>query len=606
MRFKQLTSVLMGMVLVFGMLPGPAFASDSDDDQKGKYDTKDEAIYGNLDLKGSLNDIYVVNTFHVKKTGNIADHGDYTDVRNLTDLTDMEQDGNKVRFQAKKEDADFNYQGFLKKQPLPWNIDVTYLLDGDVVDPDDLAGKNGSLEIQIETSANEDVDKTFFEYYMLQISLTLDPEVFEDIQAPDATKAKEGKNTNLTFTVMPEEEEDFIVSANVSDLEMDPIDINATPANMPIDDPDLGDMKDDIQSLADAIEDVDGGVGGLRDGISDLNDGATELRSGSTEYQNGINELDESSGELVNGSAQIRDTLNQVNNAVQGDIDIPDLGEFEEFPEHLRNLSDGLQDVADNLDNSRNDYDDAFDKLKSRIDDLPEDAISEDDIEKLLDEIEDAESEDVARELKEAYDTAKELKEEFPDIDEVFDSVEGILDDAHDSAQEMADNVAELATTIEAGMDQMDGLDSLTELQEGLSTMASEYQSFHNGLVEYTDGVGELASSYSEIDNGIDGLADGSGQLENGADDLKEGTQELRDETKDMPDEMQSEVDEMLDEFDMSDFEPVSFVSDKNKDVDVVQFILQTESIEIDEPEKKDDDEEEEKSIWERFLDLFR
>src|SRR5699024_12322802 len=64
----------------------------------------------------------------------------------------------------------------------------------------------------------------------------------------DGTKAKEGKNTNLTFTVMPDEEEAFIVSADVTDFEMDPINISATPASMSIDDPDLGDMKSNIRS----------------------------------------------------------------------------------------------------------------------------------------------------------------------------------------------------------------------------------------------------------------------------------------------------------------------------------------------------------------------
>src|SRR5699024_11530769 len=67
---------------------------------------------------------------------------------------------------------------------------------------------------------------------MMQISLTLDPTVFSDIQAPDGTKAKNGKDTSLTFTAMPGEDEEFIVSAEVTDFEMNPIEISATPASM--------------------------------------------------------------------------------------------------------------------------------------------------------------------------------------------------------------------------------------------------------------------------------------------------------------------------------------------------------------------------------------
>src|SRR5699024_11309126 len=70
-------------------------------------------------------------------------------------------------FQAEDGIRDRNVTGvqtcalpILENHPLPWDIEITYLLDGEKVDPNALAGKGGSLEIQIETSANEKVDKT--------------------------------------------------------------------------------------------------------------------------------------------------------------------------------------------------------------------------------------------------------------------------------------------------------------------------------------------------------------------------------------------------------------------------------------------------------------
>ncbi|WBX80455.1 hypothetical protein PD280_00755 [Virgibacillus salarius] len=70
--------------------------------------------------------------------------------------------------------------------------------------------------------------------------------------------------------------------------------------------------------------------------------------------------------------------------------------------------------------------------------------------------------------------------------------------------------------------------------------------------------------------------------------------------------QIKQETDEMMEEYDNSDFEPKSFVSDQNKNVEVVQFVLQTESIKIPEPETTEAPVKEEKGIWERFLDLFR
>src|SRR5690625_4598947 len=120
LRFNQIEAVMVGAALIFSSIPYTALAMDREhtDIQKGKYETKDEAIYSNLIANGSLKNMYVVNTFHVKKTGEIVDHGDYTDVRNLTNLTDIEQDDNDVRFQAEEGNDEFYYQGYLENQTL--------------------------------------------------------------------------------------------------------------------------------------------------------------------------------------------------------------------------------------------------------------------------------------------------------------------------------------------------------------------------------------------------------------------------------------------------------------------------------------------------------
>lgn len=607
MRLKQIAAVMMGTVLVFGSLPFSALAKDNEnqDAEKGKYSTKDEAIYGKLGANGSLLDMYVVNTFHDTKPGTITDHGNYTDVRNLSNLLDIKQtDDGKVRFQAEKGDDNFYYQGAIDNQPLPWDIDIAYMLDGKEIDPNELAGKSGSLELRIKTSANDDADPAFFENYMMQISLTLDPVNFDKIQAPDANKAKSGKDTMLTFTVMPEKEDTFIVSADVTDFEMDPIDISATPASMPFDDPDLGDMKGDMKSLSDAIKKINDGVGDLKGGISDLNDGATDLSNGSSSYLDGINQLDQSSGELVGGSSEINNAMQQVADALQGAPgSAPDVGDLKQLPEGMRALAGGLNETADGLDELRANYDAAYSNLTDAINGIPNGDITEEQFKELLKSEAD---QDVVNQLIDSYKSAQKVKGTYEAVKEAFDAVTGTLDEVSGSVRKMATEANSTATKVESGLQNMDGLDQLGDLQSGLSDLASQYQSFHNGLVEYTNGVSDLASNYQGIDKGIKGIKSGTASLEEGTGELQDGTKELHEETSDLPGEMQSEIDKMLEEFDASAFEPISFVSEENKNVDVVQFALQTEPIEIEEPEDVEETKEEEKGIWERFLDLFR
>ncbi|QKY70764.1 YhgE/Pip domain-containing protein [Lentibacillus sp. CBA3610] len=603
MRPKKLAIMMMCAVLVFGSLPLPALAENNAEEESGsgEYDAKDETIYGNLNTSGTLQDMYVVNTFHVTEPGEIVDYGDYTNVRNLSNLTDIEQNDGEVRVQA--EEGEFYYQGDMDNQPLPWNIDITYILDGEEVAPDELAGKSGELEIQIATSANESVDTVFFEHYMMQISLTVDPSIFDDIQAPDGTEATSGKNKQITFTVMPEQEEEFIVSANVTDFEMDPIDISATPASMPMEEPDLGGMKGDMQSLSDAISEVNSGVSELNSGISDLNEGAADLSSGSAEYLSGISDLDQSSGELVSGSAEIRDVLQNVNDAVQDAPDTPDISELEALPGGMRELAGDLQESADGLDELSDNYNQAYGNLDDAISGIPDDDITDEQFAELRNSNAD---EEVVDQLIGTYEAAHTAKQTYLGMQEMFGSVTGTLDQISGSMREMADRAETIAGEIESGMENMNELDALGELQSGVSTMASQYQTFHSGLVEYTGGVSELASSYEELNTGIQELSDGTSSLDSGASELQDGTEELQDQTSNLPGQMQSEVDDMMDEYDASDFEPQSFVSDENENVDVVQFVLSTESIEVEEPETTDESEEEEPSFWDRLMDLFR
>src|SRR5699024_10748925 len=148
------------------------------------------------------------------------------------------------------------YQGELEKQVLPWNIAIHYILDGDEIEPDELAGKSGKIEIHIQTEENDTVDPVFFNYYLQQISVTLDPEKFDNIQAPEGIKANEGKKQRITFSVMPEEESELIITADVEEFELDPIELNALPANIAMEDPDFGSQTGQFKTLSDAISDL--------------------------------------------------------------------------------------------------------------------------------------------------------------------------------------------------------------------------------------------------------------------------------------------------------------------------------------------------------------
>ncbi|MDQ0350290.1 X-X-X-Leu-X-X-Gly heptad repeat protein [Alkalibacillus filiformis] len=607
MNMKRVTITFIASLLLI-----PTFAlatsgeSDSDESSssqlhgEGSFSEKHEVIYATLNAFGEQDGMYVVNQFNVTKPGEMIDFGHYESVHNLTNLEDIKLHDEEVMFTALEDE--FYYQGNLNGQPLPWTVDLEYTLDGEVVNPHDIAGEDGQLAIKIKTSANEEVNPVFYDHYLLQVTLNLDSEIYHAIEAEDGTVASAGKNKQVTFTVMPGEDEQFVVEADVINFEFDGVEIAALPSSMSVDDPETDEMQDEMRSLSDGIADLYDGVTDLRDGVVDLNDGVVELHDGSGDYLDGVRELDDGSTDLVEGSQSIGDALQEISSGFELD-DNMDTSDLEELEQGLREIAGGLYEVEDGLWQLRDHYNQAYDALDDAIADIPRSDLSEEEIQSLY--MSGADS-DILDELVDTYIAAQTVQGTYDAVGEAFEAVSPTLLDVSESLHEMATNLELMADELAASMDDLDFADDLAELESGLNELANQYGDFHAGLVDYTGGVGELSSAYSDIHEGISELNDGTFELEDGVDELHDGTGELAEETSDLPEQMQSEIDNMMNDFDHSDFEPVSFVSERNDKVETVQFVIQSGSITIDDDEESGEVEEEEKGIWERFLDLFR
>lgn len=71
----------------------------------------------------------------------------------------------------------------------------------------------------------------------------------------------------------------------------------------------------------------------------------------------------------------------------------------------------------------------------------------------------------------------------------------------------------------------------------------------------------------------------GISSLKDGVQELKGGTSEFHEKTSDMDVQVEDKIDEMVSSMSGSDDEIVSFVSDKNTNVDSVQFVIKTAAL---------------------------
>ena len=201
---------------------------------------KEENVYVSLAGDGSVADIYIVNMFALDGKTEIRDYGAYSSVRNLTSEADISLDGDSVTVSA--EAGTFYYQGNLKDAQLPWNISVTYMLDGKNVAADELAGANGHLVISGSVTKNKLADGDFYEAYMVQATVLLDTVKCRNIQTEGATEANVGADKQLSYMKLPGQDLSFTIETDVTDFSMEGISLNAVPLAIHMEKPDTSEL----------------------------------------------------------------------------------------------------------------------------------------------------------------------------------------------------------------------------------------------------------------------------------------------------------------------------------------------------------------------------
>ncbi len=626
-KFLTLAVVVLAVAsLTFACMPVVAaysegLAKGSSPDLSGTpavYE-KTEVVYATLSADGSLEAAYVVNQFDVEKAGDVEDLGSYEKVINITDESPIAYEGDAASF-AVGEGA-FYYQGNMSAAQLPWDVSLSYQLDGEDASPEELAGKSGLLSMNLTTKPNPDVDASFAESYMLQVTFTLNGDKTTDIQADGATLASSGRDRTVAFTVLPGKDADCTLTAQVREFEMAGVQIAALPYAMDMEMPDTQGMLDDMEKLTDAIKQLDDGADSLASGVRELAGGADEFASGAAGFGEGLQALEGSSAQLVSGSGEIKGALDAIAaglaGAGEGQVDLSGLAQLGQLSGGLRSLAGAFDGLALQVQQLQAGFDSAHAGLAGAIAAIPEPTLGEAEIGELVASTYDENQAPTAltgtaTTLAQTYQAAQVVKGtyESPEFQQLVGSTSALLSalGADAAAQGSFAYFSAALTQIADGIDSAPGADSLAQLAQlaaGLGQLAENYGSFHAGLEQYAAGVGQLSSGYEGLVEGASDLADGTSQLASGASELADGTGELASETADMPDTMQEEIDSMMEDYDFPEWEPVSFTSAGNEHTVAVQFVMITDGIEIPEEPEAEEEPEEELGIIERFLALF-
>lgn len=279
----------------------------------GEY-TKNQVVYTKLDGDGNKTGVFVVNSFSAPKGSTIEDAGVYDKVVNLSTTKKLADKDGHVAVEGQGE-QDFVYQGDLSKDTqLPWNVSVSYKLDGKDVTAEELGGKSGKLSMKLTVAPNPEYKGTgeYTDNYLVQVTGMLKDSECHKIDAEGATAAANGSNTQLTYMVLPGSTAEYTVNADVEDFEFDGWQIVGVPLSLALD-VDSSDMDtSQLNELEDGIAAANDGAGLVKDGAATLSEALGVANNGAGQLMAGANAAADGVTKLADGSAQVNDGAGQV------------------------------------------------------------------------------------------------------------------------------------------------------------------------------------------------------------------------------------------------------------------------------------------------------
>lgn len=287
---------------------------------------KDEVVYVKAGADGATQGLYVVNVFDTGSVQTVDDPARYTRVKNLTTTDALVQENGAVQVSTLA-DQPFYYEGEMDAAtPLPWDVSLTYYLDGAQIAPDELAGKSGRLRIEFAVTARGgDAEAAgladFAESCVMQAQGTFPESAFKVEEAEGATVAHVGDNAVISYLVLPGESAVYAIEGDARAFSYEGWQISAMPLGLAIDlaeqdtaqlSDKTGELEDATAQLSDGAASLESGLGSLASGSGDLAYGTGEVAAGATELAGGASSLARGSEELQAGVGAAVDGLASV------------------------------------------------------------------------------------------------------------------------------------------------------------------------------------------------------------------------------------------------------------------------------------------------------
>jgi putative membrane protein len=511
---------------------------------------KSETIYVSLDHSGGLENISVVNAFPQTNT-RIVDYGAYQKITNLSNTLEPLIQSDKITFDLTTEESrsePFYYEGQLSKIELPWIITLNYILDGKMVNAKQIAGKTGNLSMMIQVQQNPNSPEFFRENYLIQILIPFNMRTVTHLSAPEASQMVAGSTNYLSYIVLPQLSQSFVLSATIHDFEMEAIEFTAlkiNPLSIKLEGQGISSLALLVQGweeIYQAMEKTKNATIESEDALKQFNQeiftmaiSATLLVQGLEQYEQASLELSRDLPRLTQGSSQFSQAL----------TDLADGSK--KLGSAYREMEQGLKKILEPKEKLR--------EIASKYFFSPNEEVQT-----------------MAFALAALLNGTEKLYAGMMEANSHYESMsEGLI------------KLSDAYTPMNQGISQM---------AEGLPMMIREGQALFqgsialmNGLPQLSQGMDEFYQGFRQLPSGVSQLYDAQGQILNGLY-VVEST---------MSGMFNSEEKGKC----------VSFVSPEKNQVNSVQFIMRTQAIKAPKVSTEDIKQSSKMTFWQKLIALF-
>lgn len=545
-------------------------AGTTRDAHEGIATQKSETVHVNADAQGTVRDVSVsVKLDNGKSYETLADTSRLADVKDADGDAPASQNGEVLVWDA--QGSNVNYTGTSTEQP-PVDVKVTYLLDGEEISPDELAGKTGAVTLRFDFTNHTDAtfvgtagSRTASVPFVAMTGLIMPDDVFSNIEVDNGKVISEGGRTIVVGYALPgmaeslgiadsdvgglELPSSFTVTADAQDFALDGTLTYLTGdllADANTDNLGLGNLSSGLSQLQTSLNQLIDGSDALTSGLDQLPSGSAAASAGAEELATSARALPAATSSLAGGSQQLADgaaTAAQAGSSLADALDrlsataatldadsqsaLAAAGELETAAAQADDSAGALADdsaaLAEGVSQAQGALNDGADALTAQ-----EQSVRED----LADLT--AKRDAAAPEAQPAYDeaiaaledTLQALSTAQQKLTDAGDGLDDAAAQSHDVAQDAAalaaltsdlsDRAADLTGTRDAGLTNIAGQTAL--LSQALAQTSEQSQEgLATGLAGLADGADQLAAGAGQIDAASQALSGGLDQLSTGS-----------------------------------------------------------------------------------------